>query len=77
MEEEKIPKKKSDTSFNRWLSVAKKLREHGNGQVKMLKNLFYRGNMIKGKYGKVYYDILLEKVVIKYTSQGNLSNFFK
>ena len=34
MEEEKTPKQKPHTSFNRQLSVAKKLREHDNGQVK-------------------------------------------
>ena len=34
MEEEKIPKQKPHTSFNRLLSVAKNLREHDNGQEK-------------------------------------------
>ena len=35
MEEVKIPKQKPHTSFNRRLSVAKKIRgEHDNGQVK-------------------------------------------
>ena len=32
MEEEKVPKQKHDTSFNRRLPVAKNLREHDNGQ---------------------------------------------
>ena len=66
MEEEKTPKQKPDTSFNRRLSVAKKLREHDNGQVKILKSLFYRGNMTKGEYGKGYYgNILLSSYIYK------------
>ena len=35
MEEEKIPKQKPHTSFNRRLSVAKNWGEHDNGKVKM------------------------------------------
>ena len=54
MEEEKIPKTKPDTSFNKRLYVAKKLRGTWQWPRKMSKNLFYRGtwqregNMAKG-----------------------------
>ena len=52
MEEEKTPKQKPDTSFNRRLSVAKNWGEHDKCQVKMLKILFYRGNMTKRNMAK-------------------------
>ena len=53
MEEEKIPKQKPQTSFNRRLSVAKKnWGEHDNGQVKMFKFLFYRGTWQRGNMAK-------------------------
>ena len=56
MEEEKIPKTKPDTSFNKRLYVAKKLRGTWQWPRKMSKKLFYRGNMTKGgEYGKGYY----------------------
>ena len=52
-EEEKIPKQKPHTSFNRRLSVVKKTRgEHDNGQEKFLKFYFIEGNMAKGEHGK-------------------------
>ena len=38
MEEEKTSKQKPHTTFNKRLSVAKNLREHDNGQVKIVKN---------------------------------------
>ena len=54
MEEEKTPKLKLHTSINRRLSVAKKLREHDNGQEKILK-FYFIGEHDKGEYGKWYY----------------------
>ena len=54
MEEEKIPKQKPHTSFNRRLPVAKNLRGTWQRPRKMLKILFYMGNMTKGEYGKGY-----------------------
>ena len=47
MEEEKNSKQKPHTSFNRRLSVAKTLRGTLQRPRKMLKILFYRGNMTK------------------------------
>ena len=61
MEEDKIPKQKPHTSFNRRLSVVKN-PEGGTWQRprKMFKILFYRGNMTKGgEYGKGYYGTLI------------------
>ena len=57
MEEEKIPKQKPDTSFNRRLSVAKNPEGNMTTAKKNVKILFYRGNMTKGEYGKGYYGI--------------------
>ena len=49
MENEKIPKQKPHTSFNRRQSVAKNPEgEHDNGQEKYLIFYFTGGNMTKG-----------------------------
>ena len=48
MEEEKIPKQKPHTSFNRRLPVAKNPEGNMTTAKKNLKILFYRGNMAKG-----------------------------
>ena len=48
-EEKKIPKQKPNTSFNKWLPVIEKLREHDNGQVKMFDILSYIGEHDKGE----------------------------
>ena len=58
MEEEKTPKQKPHTSINRRLSVAKKLREHDNGQEKMLK-FYFIGEHGKEEYGKWYYGFFI------------------
>ena len=55
MEEEKIPKHKPHTSFNRRLSVAKNPEGNLQRSRKMSKFLFYWGNMTKGEYCKGYY----------------------
>ena len=59
MEEEKNPMQKPDTSFNRRLSVAKNPEGTWQRPRKMLRILFYKGNMTKGEYGKGYYGIYL------------------
>ena len=57
MEEEKIPKEKPHTSFNRRLSVVKK-PEGNMTTAKKKKNFYFTGgNMTKGEYGKGYYGI--------------------
>ena len=48
MEEEKIPKQKPHTSFNRRQSVAKNQRGTWQRPRKILKILFYRGKHDKG-----------------------------
>ena len=58
MEEEKFQNKKPHTSFNRRLSVVKKPEGTWQRPRKIVKNLFYRGNMTKGEYGKGYYGNL-------------------
>ena len=55
MEEEKIPKQKPYTSFNRRLSIAKNPEGNMTTVKKNFKNLFYRGEHDKGEYGKGYY----------------------
>ena len=57
MEEEKIPKQKPHTSFNKRLSIAKNPEGNMTTAKKNLKILFYRGNMTKGEYDKGYYGI--------------------
>ena len=52
MEGGKTPMQKPDSSFNRRLSVAKKLMEHDYGQGKMLQILFYRGTWQRGNMTK-------------------------
>ena len=54
----KTPKQKPGASFNRRISIAKILREHDNGQVKMLKKYFI-GEYNKGEYSKGYYGSLM------------------
>ena len=61
MEEEKIPKQKPHTSFNKRLPVVKKPEGTWQRPRKLFKKLFYRGNMTKGEYGKGYYGILSAK----------------
>ena len=56
MEEEKNPKQKAHTSFNRRLSVAENPEGNMTTVKKMLKILIYRGHD-KGDYGKGYYGI--------------------
>ena len=59
MEEEKNPKQKPHTSFNRRLSVVKKSEGNMTTDKKNFKKiLFYRGDMTKGEYGKRYYGSL-------------------
>ena len=48
MEEEKIPKQKYHTSFNRRLPVAKNPEGNMTTVKKMLKILFYRGTWQRG-----------------------------
>ena len=60
MEEEKTPKQNPATSFNRLLSVAKKLKKTWHGQVKIIK-IYFIGDMTKGKYGKGYYGNFIMK----------------
>ena len=55
MEEEKIPKLKPDTSFNRRRSVAKNPEGTWQQLSKNVKNFIWKGNMTKGEYGKGYY----------------------
>ena len=56
MEEENTPKKKPDTSFNRWQSVAKNLRGTWQRPSKIVKNFILQGEHDKGEYGKEYYS---------------------
>ena len=51
MEEEKIPKQKPHTSFNRRLSIAKNPEGSMTTAKKNVKILFYRGEYGKGYYG--------------------------
>ena len=65
MEEEKIPKQKPHTFFNRPLSVAKNPEGNMTTANKNIKNFILQGeydkggNMTKGEYGKWYYGILI------------------
>ena len=53
MEEEKIPKQKPHTSFNKRLSVVKNPEGSMTTAKKIFfKNLFYRGNIIRGNMAK-------------------------
>ena len=55
MEEEKIPKQKPHTSFNRRLSVAKNLEGNMITAKKSAKNFILQGNMTKGEIWQGYY----------------------
>ena len=54
MEEEKTPKKKPHTSFNRRLSVAKNSEGNMTTAKKNVKNFILQGEHDKGEYGKGY-----------------------
>ena len=62
MEEENIPKKKPDTSFNRRLSVAKNPDRNMTTVKKNVKIFILQGNMTKGEYGKGYYGIFVQTI---------------
>ena len=55
MEEEKIPKQKTHTSFNRRLSVVKNSEGNMTTAKKKFRKFILQGNMTKGEYGKGYY----------------------
>ena len=55
MKEEKIPKQKPHTSFNRCLSVAKNPEGNMTTAKKNVKNFILHGEHDKGEYGKGYY----------------------
>ena len=64
MEEEKIPKQKPNTSFNRLLSVAKNPEGNMTTAKKMLNFLFYRGTWQRGNMAKgitVHFKIKFQK----------------
>ena len=66
MEEEKIPKQKPHTFFNRRLSVAKK--PEGNmttANKNFKKNYFTGGTWQRGEYGKGYYGISIVRYVLE------------
>ena len=48
MEEEKIPKKKPDASFNKRLSIAKNPEGNMTTAKKNVKNFILQGNIAKG-----------------------------
>ena len=59
MEEEKTPKQKPHTYFNRRLFVAKKPEGNMTTTKKFVKNFILQGEHEKGEYGKGYYGNLL------------------
>ena len=60
MEEEKIPKQKPHSSFNKRLPVAKNPEGNTTTAKKNFKNFILQGEHDKGEYGKGYYGIPLK-----------------
>ena len=59
MEEEKIPKQKPHTYFNRRLNVAKNPEGNMTTAKKNIKKIYFTGEHDKGGYGKGYYCIYI------------------
>ena len=63
MKEEKTPKQKPHTSFNRRLSVAKNPEGNMTTAKKNVKNVISQGNMTKMEYGKGYYGNKIKFII--------------